>query len=158
MKRTITAAIPSALACCIMFSADGATSSPWIGKEVSITRHLQDDEELQVSLPTLLAHGKKLFMANWTRQEGGGRPLTKGTGAPLSDPSDPWHFRAISIGYPGRRRTRVSDATIHRSELPAERATSLRTCSCSDNASISQLLMGLIPFRRNQTSMSEGCA
>ncbi len=37
-------------------------------------------------------HGEKLFKANWTSQEGGGRPLTKGTGASLSDPSDPLVF------------------------------------------------------------------
>ena len=28
-------------------------------------------------------------MANWTDQEGGGRPLTKGTGKQLTDPSQP---------------------------------------------------------------------
>src|SRR5260370_35574859 len=30
-----------------------------------------------------------LVGANWTEQEGGGRPLTKGTGRALSDPSKP---------------------------------------------------------------------
>src|SRR5207248_9237128 len=34
-----------------------------------------------------LKHGKLLFEAVWTDQEGGGRPLTKGTGRPLSDPA-----------------------------------------------------------------------
>ena len=63
-----------------------------IGREVAIVRHLQDGEEFQVSLRPLLAHGKALFAATWTPQEGGGRPLTKGTGAPLSDPSDPLIF------------------------------------------------------------------
>ncbi|MET0650001.1 MAG: di-heme oxidoredictase family protein [Pyrinomonadaceae bacterium] len=37
----------------------------------------------------MLAHGQLLFSANWTEQEGGGRPLTKGTGRPLSDPTRP---------------------------------------------------------------------
>jgi hypothetical protein len=39
-----------------------------------------------VSLRDLLEHGRRLFTAVWTIQEGGGRPLTKGTGNPLSDP------------------------------------------------------------------------
>jgi Di-haem oxidoreductase, putative peroxidase len=63
-----------------------------IGREVAIPRHLQDGEEYQLSLRELIRFGKKLFNANWTIQEGAGRPLTKGTGAPLSDPSDPLVF------------------------------------------------------------------
>ena len=64
-----------------------STSS--IGREVSVLRHLQDGQEFTISLEALLAHGKLLFNASWTEQEGGGRPLTKGTGRPLSDPSRP---------------------------------------------------------------------
>jgi hypothetical protein len=60
-----------------------------IGREVSIPRHLADDEEFSVPLKDLIEHGKKLFMANWTDQEGAGRPLTKGTGTRLTDPSQP---------------------------------------------------------------------
>lgn len=60
-----------------------------IGREVAVTRHLEDDQEFSVPLAELLAHGRLLFSANWTEQEGGGRPLTKGTGRPLSDPSSP---------------------------------------------------------------------
>jgi cytochrome c peroxidase len=60
-----------------------------IGREVSVPSHLQDGQEFTVPLEKLLAHGKLLFNANWTEQEGGGRPLTKGTGRPLSDPSRP---------------------------------------------------------------------
>lgn len=63
-----------------------------IGREVAVPHHLQDGEEFQVSLQDLLAHGKQLFTANWTIQEGGGRPLTKGTGAALSDPTAPLLF------------------------------------------------------------------
>src|SRR3989442_659345 len=63
-----------------------------IGREVAIARHLQDGEEYAVSVPRLVEHGKKLFTAVWTEQEGGGRPLTKGTGAPLSDPARPLVF------------------------------------------------------------------
>lgn len=60
-----------------------------IGREVSVPTHLRDGEEFTIPLEKLLAHGKLLFSANWTEQEGGGRPLTKGTGRPLSDPSKP---------------------------------------------------------------------
>ena len=52
---------------------------PDIGREVAIARHLEDDEEFRTPLLELIEHGKRLFMANWTDQEGGGRPLTKGT-------------------------------------------------------------------------------
>jgi cytochrome c peroxidase len=60
-----------------------------IGREIAITRHLQDDEECQMPIAELIAYGQKLFAANWTEQEGGGRPLSKGTGKQLTDPSAP---------------------------------------------------------------------
>lgn len=60
-----------------------------IGREVAIPRHLQDDEEFSLPMKQLLEYGKKVFMANWTEEEGAGRPLTKGTGVALSDPSHP---------------------------------------------------------------------
>jgi hypothetical protein len=63
-----------------------------IGSEKAIPKHLQDGEEFELSLPTLLRHGEDLFRAVWTVQEGGGRPLTKGTGAALSDPASPLRF------------------------------------------------------------------
>jgi cytochrome c peroxidase len=63
-----------------------------VGREVAIPRHLQDGEEFSVSLRHLLAHGERLFTAVWTIDEGGGRPLTKGTGAKLSDASSPLEF------------------------------------------------------------------
>jgi hypothetical protein len=70
----------------------GPTLAAEIGKERAVPRHLQDGEEFRVSLRELLEHGRRLFTAVWTIQEGGGRPLTKGTGNPLSDPSDPLAF------------------------------------------------------------------
>jgi hypothetical protein len=77
----------------VMFaiSASGADelTHTKIGREVSVPRHLQDDEEFRISIAELLKHGKLLFMANWTEQEGGGRPLTKGNGKELSDPTHP---------------------------------------------------------------------
>lgn len=63
-----------------------------IGREVSVPRHLQDGEEFGLPLRELLAHGQQLFAAAWTSQEGGGRPLTKGTGNPVTDPGRPLIF------------------------------------------------------------------
>src|SRR6516225_4505484 len=63
-----------------------------IGQEVALPRHLQDGEEFQISLAQLLEHGRKVFTAVWTIQEGGGRPLTKGTGASLTDRNSPLLF------------------------------------------------------------------
>jgi hypothetical protein len=87
-------------ACCMMAvslfgGSDGPPTtprlqtSPRIGRELAIGRHLADDEEFGLPLAQLLDYGKKLFIANWTEQEGGGRPLTKGNGKALSDPSQP---------------------------------------------------------------------
>ena len=63
-----------------------------LGCEVAVPVHLQDGEEFTKDVPTLAAFGKTLFTAMWTTQEGGGRPLTKGTGAPLSNPLSPLVF------------------------------------------------------------------
>jgi hypothetical protein len=60
-----------------------------IGREVAIQSHLEDGGEYRMTVPDLVAYGKTLFAANWTEQEGGGRPLTKGNGKELSDPSRP---------------------------------------------------------------------
>jgi hypothetical protein len=68
-------------------SAQGPATA--IGREVSVPAHLQDGQEFSIRLDALLAHGKRLFDANWTTEEGGGRPLTKGTGRPLADPLRP---------------------------------------------------------------------
>ena len=63
-----------------------------LGKEVSVPNHLQDGDEFNMKVRKLISHGKLLFGANWTNQEGGGRPLTKGTGSPLTDSSSPLVF------------------------------------------------------------------
>jgi len=63
-----------------------------IGQEVAIPVHLQDGQEFTMSIHDLINFGEKLFKANWTIQEGQGRPLTKGTGAPLTDPTAPLVF------------------------------------------------------------------
>jgi len=74
----------------VLLAQDGGTSR--FGREVAIERHLQDDEEFQIAIPDLIEFGRKLFVANWAVQEGGGRPLSKGTGDPLSDPTAPLVF------------------------------------------------------------------
>jgi cytochrome c peroxidase len=63
-----------------------------IGREVSIPRHLANGEEYTTPILELLDFGKRLFTANWTIQEGAGRPLAKGTGRELADPSRPLIF------------------------------------------------------------------
>ena len=60
-----------------------------IGSELSVPHHLADDQEFTLPLLELLKQGKILFNANWTEQEGGGRPLSKGTGKQLTDRSEP---------------------------------------------------------------------
>lgn len=60
-----------------------------LGVERGLPRHLVDDEEFRVSLEALLQQGSRIFSANWTPQDGGGRPLGKGNGRALSDPSKP---------------------------------------------------------------------
>jgi hypothetical protein len=75
-----------------------------IGREVAVPVHLQDGQEFSTPIAELLAHGQRLFEANWTVQEGAGRPLTKGTGRPLSDPSRPL------VGDRGFNRISAPDA------------------------------------------------
>jgi cytochrome c peroxidase len=58
-----------------------------IGDERAVPVHLQDDREFEVGMPALLAHGKRVFEAAWTTEDGGGRPFTKGSGRDLSDRS-----------------------------------------------------------------------
>ena len=82
-----------ALAVSIAISS-AQTQSRQIGREVAIPEHLQNGQEFEISLTTLLDFGKQLFNANWTIQEGQGRPLAKGVGTPttLSDLSSPLVF------------------------------------------------------------------
>ncbi|MBM3727746.1 MAG: thiol oxidoreductase [Acidobacteria bacterium] len=58
-----------------------------IGSEKAVPNHLADDEEFRLALPELLRRGRALFNANWTSEDGGGRPLSKGNGRGLSDSS-----------------------------------------------------------------------
>jgi hypothetical protein len=90
MTRNLTIGLIASLICCAVVGM--AAESERIGREVAIPRHLQDGEEYEVSIRDLIAYGEKLFTASWTSQEGAGRPLSKGTGSPLSDPGSPLVF------------------------------------------------------------------
>ena len=68
---------------------DASAPRSSIGREAGLYEHLQDDQEFAVPLPKLLEHGRRVFSANWTLEEGGGRPLTKGNGRQLSDLNSP---------------------------------------------------------------------
>jgi hypothetical protein len=48
----------------------------------------QDGDEFNISVSDLIRYGRGLFEAHFTSQEGAGRPLIKGTAAPLSDQAD----------------------------------------------------------------------
>jgi hypothetical protein len=60
-----------------------------IGQETAVPRHLRDGDEFRLPLQVLVDHGRRLFSASWTDQDGGGRPFATGTGKALSDPSRP---------------------------------------------------------------------
>src|SRR5258708_9988797 len=85
----LAAIIFAAAACGFVLAAGVGPVGVQIGREVSVTHPLAEGDEHHLTVPQLLAHGEILFKANWTEQEGGGRPLTKGTGRPVSDSSQP---------------------------------------------------------------------
>ena len=77
---------------CAIVVTMSSTVSAQIGEEVSSYERLENGQEFTVSKRELIRRGKAAFSAQWTSQEGGGRPLTKGTGDDVSDPSDPLVF------------------------------------------------------------------
>jgi hypothetical protein len=92
MKRAFTDATSAlALLCPLLIALTALGQSPdsEIGREVAIPKHLQDGEEFTTPLRRLISYGSKLFTAKFTVEEGGGRPLTNGTGARVSDPTSP---------------------------------------------------------------------
>jgi len=78
----------SLFVCLLAATATRANAEP-IGQERATSNRPPEGGEISPSLSVLFNHGKLLFSANWTDQDGRGRPLTKGTGRPLSDPSLP---------------------------------------------------------------------
>lgn len=89
MTRKPTRILRAATALAIL-TFSGAQAD--IGDEVSSYDRLEDGQEFEVSIHELLRRGQAAFDAMWTNQEGGGRPLTKGTGGELSDPARPLVF------------------------------------------------------------------
>src|SRR5260370_4070242 len=88
--RTLAAwVITASLPAIALYGQTPAPRKGHLGQEVAVPRHLADDQEFSVPMKELIEYGKKLFMANWTEEEGAGRPITKGTGTRLSDPSQP---------------------------------------------------------------------
>ncbi len=63
-----------------------------LGQETSGYVHLENGDELLLSLGDLLERGRQAFMAMWTVAEGGGRPHTNGLGGMLADPGSPLSF------------------------------------------------------------------
>ena len=76
--------------CLVMLATAWSTTlaqAAQIGSETGATRRLADGEEYSLPASELIGIGAQLFSASWTREEGAGRPLSKGTGEPLSDQS-----------------------------------------------------------------------
>lgn len=78
----------SAIAAILIFTSV-VSGDEVIGSERALSRHLTDGEETRIALRDLLEHGKALFTANLTSEDGAGRPLTKGNGRSLADPGQP---------------------------------------------------------------------
>jgi len=76
----------------VAVAAWGQSPSSQVGREVAIPVHLQDGEEFTTPKLQLIQFGAQFINAKFTVQEGAGRPMTKGTGAPISDPSSPLVF------------------------------------------------------------------
>lgn len=91
--RTALAALVAALLCAgagwVGAQIDASVLAERIGAELGLRQRLQDDQEHRLPIAALLEQGRQVFAANWTTEEGAGRPLTKGNGRELSDPGRP---------------------------------------------------------------------
>ena len=90
VRRKLVILVVAAIAAVAV--ASYAVAAGNIGQEVAVPVHLQDGQEFQLTAAQLAAFGKTLFTAMWTSQEGAGRPMTKGTGNPISDLTSPLLF------------------------------------------------------------------
>lgn len=63
-----------------------------VGQERSTYQRLEEGEERMIGLHELIRRGEAAFAAEWIPLEGGGRPFSKGAGAPLTDGTAPLHF------------------------------------------------------------------
>lgn len=89
-KATLTQLAALMLACFLLIASPAMPTE--IGREGSAYERLEDGEEFTVSLRELIRRGEAAFNAQWTPVDGGGRPLTSGTGEPLVDNTKPLHF------------------------------------------------------------------
>ena len=83
------------LGCTLLFAAGIAMADSdgvRIGAEFSSYQRTADGDEYRLPLHELLRRGEAAFVAQWTGQQGGGRPLTTGTGTPLANPLAPLEF------------------------------------------------------------------
>jgi len=87
---TVHAIVRNAVVSTLLFAVSPAIAE--IGQELSSYDRLEDGQEYAISLEELIQRGEAAFSAEWTPQQGGGRPLTKGNGAPVADPADPLLF------------------------------------------------------------------
>jgi hypothetical protein len=76
---------------CVLWSWPAVTQTPKrkIGQEIAVPVHFSEEDLMRRTVAELVNQGKLLFSANWTEQEGAGRPLMKGTTRKLADPSRP---------------------------------------------------------------------
>ncbi len=85
------AVIPAAFS--LVLAAPTAQAEDFVpGIEVAVPQHLEDGQEYNLSVLDLNDHGEAVFNAIWTHQEGGGRPMSKGVGADIADPTSPLVF------------------------------------------------------------------
>jgi hypothetical protein len=90
LRWTVRAAVALTAAGAVATALAQSGSQPGsIGGEKAIPVHLRDGQEFTRSVSELVDYGRRLFTANWTDQDGGGRPMSKGTGRPLSDRARP---------------------------------------------------------------------
>ena len=92
---------PAGAACLLLsfeLAAQQPRARPSLGQERAVPQHLKDNEESTLPLPDLIGFGERLFAANWTEQDGAGRPRTNGSGQAVKDPAGP-----LSGGRVGNR-------------------------------------------------------
>ncbi len=59
-----------------------AADSPTVGDEGAMPPRLSHQQALALSQDELIAHGRRLFLAKFTREEGVGRPAATGAARP----------------------------------------------------------------------------
>jgi cytochrome c peroxidase len=74
---------------CASWASAGSITQRKIGQEIAVPVHFSEEDLTRKSIGDFFNHGKALFSANWTEQEGAGRPLMKGTTRSLADASQP---------------------------------------------------------------------